>query len=138
MKQLMLILVLATSLVACSATSDELVSTSYKSMQTTATLAAAVLSAANDLHDQGLVTDESYIKVLQAAQTFDDAYKATVDILYAYDANKDETGKAKLLAQLDLLKSSVAVLFTIAENLGVNLSNVDTTVIDTVVVDEAA
>ena len=130
MNKLLMALLCALTLTACSATTEDVVDTSYKSMQTTATLAAAVLSAANDLHDQSLLSDEAFTKVLQAGQTFYDAYFAAVDILYAYDANKDETGKEKLLAQLELLKSSVAVLLTVADGLGVDLSGVDTSAVD--------
>lgn len=132
MKQLMLILTLAISLVACSSTSsDDVVATSYKSMQTTATLAAAVLSAANDLHDQGVVSDASFIKVYEASRTFYDAYQASIDILYTYAENKDDTGKEKLVAYLDLLKQSVLMLVTVAEGLGVDLTGIDTSAVDT-------
>ena len=145
MKQLLLILTLATSLVACSSTSTEdVVATSYKSMQTTATLAAAVLSAANDLHDEGLISDASFLKVYQASQTFYDSYQAAVDILYAYDENKDETGREKLVSYLNLLKQSVLMLVTVAEGLGVDLTGIDTSAVETTeeteaeTVDEAA
>ena len=143
MKRLFLILTLATSLVACSSTSTEdVVATSYKSMQTTATLAAAVLSAANDLHDDGLISDAAFLKVYQASQTFYDSYQAAVDILYAYDENKDETGREKLVSYLNLLKQSVLMLVTVAEGLGVDLTGIDTSAVETTeeteAVDEAA
>lgn len=130
MKRLILTMVLATSLVACSATTEDVVATSYKSMQTTATLAAAVLSAATDLYEQGLLQEDAYTQVLTAAQTFYDTYTASVDILYSYAENQDTTGKEKILAQLDLLKSSVAVLLTLAGGVGVDLSDVDTSILD--------
>lgn len=124
MKNLLILLTLsfALTLSACSAKSDDIVETSYKSLQTSATLGYAVLASAADLHDQGLLTDEAYTKVHDAAKSFYETYMAAVDVLYVYADTKSDTGKEKLLSYIDLLKASVNVLLTVAEGVGLDLS----------------
>ena len=124
MKNCLLLLTLSFALTfaGCSAKSDDIVETSYKSLVTAATVYDAAMNSAVDLYKQGLITEEQYNKVRDAALTYYDAYRAAVDVLYTYAENKDEAGKAKLLSYVDVLKASLNVLLTVVEGLGIDLS----------------
>ena len=136
-KNLLITMALCVALVGCSSKSDDIVEASYKTLTTAAVVYDAAMSSAADLYKQGHLTEAQYNKVRDAALTYYEAYFAAVDALVAYRNTSSEEGKEQILGYVDVLKSSLNVLLTVAEGIGVDLSSLGVSV-DEYVTEEAA
>lgn len=135
-KNLLITMALCVALVGCSSKSDDIVEASYKTLTTAAVVYDAAMNSAADLYKDGHLTEAQYNKVRDAALTYYEAYFAAVDAIVAYKNASSEEGKEQILGYVDVLKSSLNVLLTVAEGIGVDLSSLGVSV-DEYVTEEA-
>lgn len=127
MKRLLIVCGLMLVLAGCSATSKDVALTSYKALDISATVYDTAMLSLSDLHKQGVLTDEQWVSVKDAARVFTATYREAVDALVSYMNASDAAGKERLLSYVDVAKHNLSMLLTLLEGFGIDLTSLGLT-----------
>lgn len=128
-KKMLVVIALVSGLMGC-ATHDEITLTAYKTLETSAITYDAVMTAASDMHSQGLLQDDDWAKLKDVALVYYDAYQVAVSGLLTYMRASEGLSspgaieRENLKALVDKMMGDLQELLKAAIALGVDVKEV--------------